>query len=134
MVLLILCQLLLNLRKIKLSKLQWDNRNKILGNKRLNIKASNKAKDFYNKLAKQQAYIANIRKDTTQKMTTDLSTKAFVIRIEDINVRGLMANSKLSEAVANNCFYGIRRQLIYKQVHYITRIELVDRWYPFLTS
>ena len=62
-------------------------------------------------------------------MTTDLSRKAETIRIEDLNVSGMMANSKLAEAVSNNCFYEIRRQLTYKQAHYGTKVELVDRCY-----
>ncbi|MEG4292288.1 transposase [Microcoleus sp. C2C3] len=116
--------------KTKLGKLQWRNRHKVLGNKKLKIKASNNARKFYRKLARQHAHLANIRQDTTQKMTTDLSRKAETIRIENLNVSGMMANSKLADAVSNNCFYEIRRQLTYKQAHYGTKVELVDRWYP----
>ncbi len=116
--------------KTKLSKIQWRNRNKVLGNRKLGIRASNKAREFYNKSAKLSARISNIRRDTTQKMTTDLSRKAYVIRIEDLNVSGMMANQKLAAAVSNNCFYEIRRQLTYKQPHFGTKVELVDRWFP----
>ncbi|MBD2199359.1 MULTISPECIES: RNA-guided endonuclease InsQ/TnpB family protein [Calothrix] len=116
--------------KTKLQLLQWRNRNKVLGNKKLKIKASHNAHRFYTKVAKKHAHIANIRQDTTQKMTTDLSRKAYVIRIEDLNVQGMIANHKLADAVSNNCFYEIRRQLTYKQSFYGTKVELVDRWYP----
>ncbi len=116
--------------KTKLSKIQWRNRNKVLGNKKLKIRASNNAKKYYNQLARQHVHIANIRQDVTQKMTTDISRKAAVIRIEDLNVQGMISNHKLASALSNNCFYEIRRQLIYKQVHYGTKVELVDRWYP----
>lgn len=116
--------------KTKLGKLQWRNRNKVLGNKKLKIKASNNAREYYAQLATQHARIANIRLDTTQKMTTDISRKAAVIRIEDLNIQGMIANHKLASAVSNNCFYKIRRQFTYKQSHYGTRVELVDRWFP----
>jgi putative transposase len=116
--------------KIKLGKQQWRNRQKVLGNKKLKIKASNKAKKYYIQLSRQHAHIANIRLDTTQKMTTDISRKAAVIRIEDLNVFGMIANHKLASAVSNNCFHEIRRQFTYKQPFYGTRVELVDRWYP----
>jgi putative transposase len=116
--------------KTKLGKLQWRNRNKILGNKKSKIKASNNAKRYYTQLATKHAHIANIRQDTTQKMTTNISRRATVIRIEDLNIQGMMANHKLASAVSNNCFYEIRRQLIYKQPFYATRVELVDRWFP----
>jgi putative transposase len=116
--------------KSKLGKLQWRNGNKVLGNKKLQILASNKAKKYYVRLSRQHLRISNIRQDVTQKITTDLSRKAYNIRIEDLNVSGMIGNSKLAAAVSNNCFYEIRRQLVYKQAHYGTKVELVDRWYP----
>ncbi|MHC5673680.1 RNA-guided endonuclease InsQ/TnpB family protein [Nostoc sp.] len=116
--------------KTKLSKLQWHNRNKVFGNRKLKIKASNNALKYYTCLARHHSRIANIRQDTTQKMTTDISRKAYVIRIEDLNIQGMISNQKLATAVSNNCFYEIRRQFTYKQAHYGTKVELVDRWYP----
>jgi putative transposase len=116
--------------KIKLGKIQWRNRNKVLGNKRLKIQASGRAKRYYVDLSRRHARIGNIRRDTTSKMTTDLSRRVYNIRIEDLNVSGMIANHKLANAVSDKCFYEIRRQLIYKQAHYGTRVELVDRWYP----
>ncbi len=116
--------------KIKLAKMQWRNRNKVLGNKKLGIKASGQAKRYYACLSRQHLRLSNIRRDTTQKMTTDLSRRVYNIRIEDLNVSGMMANHKLANAVSDKCFYEIRRQLIYKQAHYGTKVELVDRWYP----
>jgi putative transposase len=116
--------------KIKLGKIQWRNRHKVLGNKKLKITASNNAKKHYVRLSRQHLRLANIRQDTTQKMTTDLSRRIYNIRIEDLNISGMIANHKLASAVSNNCFYEIRRQLIYKQAHYGTKVELVDRWFP----
>lgn len=116
--------------KIKLGKLQWRNRNKVLGNCMLKIQASGQAKRYYVNLSRRHARIANIRRDTTQKMTTDLSRRVYNIRVEDLNVSGMIANHKLANAVSDKCFYEIRRQLIYKQAHYGTKVELVDRWYP----
>ncbi|MEM9927454.1 MAG: zinc ribbon domain-containing protein [Cyanobacteria bacterium P01_D01_bin.50] len=63
-------------------------------------------------------------------MTTDLSRKVYCIRIEDLNVCGMIANHKLANAVSNNCFYEVRRQLVYKQAHYGSKVEIVDRWFP----
>jgi putative transposase len=116
--------------KIKLGKLQWRNRHKVLGNCMLKIQASGQAKRYYINLSRRHARIANIRRDTTQKMTTDLSRRVYNIRVEDLNVSGMIANHKLANAVSDKCFYEIRRQLIYKQAHYGTKVELVDRWYP----
>lgn len=116
--------------KIKLGKIQWCNRHKVLGNKKLKIPASNNALKHYVRLSRQHLRLANIRQDTTQKMTTDISRRIYNIRIEYLNVSGMIANHKLASSVSNNCFYEVRRQLIYKQAHYGTKVELVDRWFP----
>jgi transposase len=52
------------------------------------------------------------------------------IRIEDLNISGMVANHKLAEAVSNNCFHEIRRQLTYKQAMFGTLLEVVSSWYP----
>ncbi|MEH2134533.1 MAG: transposase [Nostoc sp.] len=53
--------------KIKLGKLQWRNRHKVLGNKKLKIRASNNARIYYTQLASLHADLANIRQDTTKE-------------------------------------------------------------------
>jgi len=45
-------------------------------------------------------------------------------------VKGMMANAKLSRAIADVGFYEFRRQLQYKAPCYGTDIVLADRWYP----
>nr|MDJ0736726.1 RNA-guided endonuclease TnpB family protein [Nostocaceae cyanobacterium] len=116
--------------KIKLSKLQWRNRNKVLGNRRQGIKASNNAKKYYQKLARHHAHLKNIRQDFLQKTTTEISRKYYRIRIEDLNVSGMIANHKLSAAISDLGFYEFRRMLSYKQAVFGTKVEVVDRWYP----
>lgn len=116
--------------KTKLGRIQWRNRNKIRGNGKTGIRQSNNAKKAALKVSRLHARIANIRSDVIHKMTTDISKRVYRIRIEDLNVKGMVANHKLAEAVSNNCFYEIRRQLTYKQPMYGTKLEIVDRWYP----
>ena len=116
--------------KTKLGKQQWRNRNKVLGNRRQKVKASNNAKKHYAKLAKTHAHIANIRKDFLHKTTTEMSRKYAVIHVEDLNVAGMIANHKLAAAISDLGFYEFRRQLGYKQKHYGGKVMLVDRWYP----
>lgn len=120
----------LKLAKTKLSKEQWRNRKRQHGNRRKGIPTSRNAKKFYAKAARRHARITNIRNDFLHKTTTAISRKYYRIRIEDLNVSGMMANSKLSDAIGNLGFYEFRRQLTYKQDVYGTVVELVDRWYP----
>ena len=116
--------------KTKLAKLQWRNRNKQLGNVRKGVRKSKNAGKYYIRLGNRHAQIANQRRDFLQKTTTEISRKYSVIRIEDLNVQGMIANHKLSAAISDLGFYEFRRQLVYKQQNYATKVELVDRWYP----
>ncbi|NEQ27554.1 MAG: IS200/IS605 family element transposase accessory protein TnpB, partial [Microcoleus sp. SIO2G3] len=120
----------LKIAKTKLSLEQWRNRNKCFGNRCQGIKISNNAKKYLKKLARRHAYIANTRIDFLQKTTTDISRKHYRIRIEDLNVSGMIANNKLSEAISSLGFYEFRAMLTYKQAFFGTKVEIVDRWYP----
>jgi putative transposase len=116
--------------RIKLAKKQYRNRNKVLGNKKKGIKASNNAKKFYKSLSKIHFDIANKRKDFLNKTTTEISKKYHKIFIEDLNVSGMIANRKLSSAISDLGFYEFRRQLEYKQNFYATELVIVDRFFP----
>ncbi|GET37670.1 RNA-guided endonuclease InsQ/TnpB family protein [Microseira wollei] len=114
----------------KLSKDMWRNRNKLRGNRNQGIQASRNALKYYQRLAKRHARIANIRRDFLHKTTTDISLKYYNIRIEDLNVQGMIANHKLALAISSLGFYEFRRMLIYKSTFFGTKVELVDRWFP----
>jgi putative transposase len=116
--------------KTKLSKIQWYNRNKQLGDKSKSIKASNNAKKYFEKLGTKHSDIANIRKDFLQKTTTEISKKYYQIRIEDLNVSGMIANHKFSVALSSLGLHEFRIIIEYKQSFYGTKIEIVDRWFP----
>ena len=110
--------------------MQWRNRNKQMGNKKEGIRSSSNAKKFYLKQASLHASVANQRRDYLQKTTTEISRKYAYIKIEDLNLSGMIANRKLSATLANLGFYEFRKQLEYKSVIYGTTVESVDRWFP----
>lgn len=82
------------------------------------------------RLGRLHARIANIRRDATHKLTTDLAKTYRVIGIEDLNVRGMSANRHLARAVMDGGFFELRRQLDYKARLYGSRIVVASRWYP----
>ena len=106
----------------KLAKMQYLNRHKQVG-------SSNYRKTQI-KIARLHQKIANIRKDTLHKITTYISKNHAVIGIEDLNVSGMLANGKLSKAIADMGFYEFRRQLEYKTQLYGSKLVIVDRFYP----
>ncbi|XHR80939.1 MAG: RNA-guided endonuclease InsQ/TnpB family protein [Gloeotrichia echinulata GP01] len=106
----------------KLAKMQYLNRHKQVG--------SSNYRKAQIKIARPHQKIANIRKDTLHKITTYISKNHAVIGIEDLNVSGMLANGKLSKAIADMGFYEFRRQLEYKSQLYGSKLVIVDRFYP----
>jgi putative transposase len=116
--------------KTKLAKKQYRARNKQLGNRKQGIKASNRAKKFYSYLQRLNLKVSNKRQDFLQQTTTMLLRKYHTLRIEDLNISGMIANHKLASAISDLGFYEFRRLLTYKCAWYGGFIEIVDRWYP----
>ena len=114
----------------KLRKLQYHNRNKRFGDRRTGEKASNNAKKHFKKVARLHRDIANQRKDFLSKTTTSICRKYAHIRIEDLNVSGMIANRKLSQAISDLGFYEFRRQLTYKAESFGCCLDIVARWFP----
>ena len=82
------------------------------------------------KLARLHARIRNIRHDFLHKLTTRLVEEFDVICIEDLNVKGMMANRKLARAIMDLGFYEFKRQLLYKAQMWQRMVIIADRWYP----
>jgi putative transposase len=81
-------------------------------------------------LAKLHYRIANIRADFTHKLTTRLCRESQAVGIEDLHVKGMLANAKLARAISDVGFGAIRQQLVYKAKRYDTRLVVADRRYP----
>ncbi len=103
----------------KLAKLQWRNRNKVIG--------SNNWKKAQLKIAKLHYKISCIRQDFIHKLTTRLAKNHSEIVIEDLNVAGMIKNRKLAKAIADSGFYEFKRQLTYKTQLYGSELVLADR-------
>ncbi|WP_379792946.1 RNA-guided endonuclease InsQ/TnpB family protein [Massilia norwichensis] len=81
-------------------------------------------------LARLHTRVARVRRDFTHKLTARLCRENQAVGIEDLNVKGMLANVRLARAIADVGFFEIRRQLLYKALRFGTRIVLADRWYP----
>ena len=94
------------------------------------VKGSNNQRKTYNKISQIHAQIACIRKDFLHKLTTYLAKTFKLIKIEDLNIKGMMANHKLAGAISDLGFYEFKRQLDYKCQMYGANLVLVDQWFP----
>ena len=80
-------------------------------------------------LARLHVRIANIRNDEMHKLTTEIASTYGVIVIEDLNVRGMMANHRLARALGDMGFHEFRRQLEYKSAMRGGLVIVADRWF-----
>ncbi len=81
-------------------------------------------------LARTHAYVANIRKDALHKATTWLTKTKSAIVLEDLNVKGMIKNHYLAQAIGDVGLSEFRRQLIYKGAWYGCQVWMADRFYP----
>lgn len=81
-------------------------------------------------LARLHARIANVRADFTHKLTTRLCRENQVVVIEDLHVKGMLANERLARAISDVGFGMFRSHIEYKARRYGTRLVVADRWYP----
>jgi putative transposase len=93
-------------------------------------KGSNNRRKSAMRLARLHARISNVRKDWLHQTTTRLVRKFSVIGIEDLNVRGMMANQKLARNIGDIGFHEFRRQLEYKAMLYGADLVTASRWFP----
>ena len=93
-------------------------------------KGSNNREKAKTKLSRLYYKIFNIRKDFLHKLTTDLVKKFDVICLENLNIKVMVKNCKLSRAISDLGFYEFKRQLIYKANQWGKSIKELDRFYP----
>jgi putative transposase len=94
------------------------------------VKGSKNQRQTYNKMTRIHSRIFGIRKDLLHKLTTTTVKKIKLIKIEDLNVKGMMANHKLGLAISYVGFDEFRGQVEYKCKMYGASLVLVDQWFP----
>jgi putative transposase len=97
------------------SRRKKDSRRRLKARKRLRI--------LYRK-------ISNQRNDFIHKTTSTLVSENQVIRMEDLNTKGMMKNHCLAASISHASFGEIKRQLTYKCEWYGRSLQLVSRFYP----
>ncbi|CAK0776916.1 transposase [Gammaproteobacteria bacterium] len=93
-------------------------------------RVSNRYKKAALRVARYHAKVANARKDWSQKQTTEIVRRAGVIAIEDLHVKGILRNRKLSRAISDVGMGEIRRELKYKAQWYGRNLITIGRFEP----
>ena len=82
------------------------------------------------RIARLHRRIANIRSHAIHKLTAFLASNYSEVVIEDLNVKGMMANHHLARAIGDVGFYEFRRQLEYKMALRGGLLVVAPRFYP----
>lgn len=90
---------------------------------------SNRVKKLV-KLNRTYQRIQNIRKDFTHKLSSALARSYNAIAVEDLNVKGMLRNHRLSRAIGDASFSEFLSQLAYKCKLYGTELIVANRFYP----
>jgi putative transposase len=91
--------------------------------------SNNRAKQKV-KIAKLHLKIANIRNDFLHKTSTGIAKQYSFVAIEDLNVKGMLANHKLAKSIADCSWSEFVRQLEYKGEWYGCEIRKIGRFEP----
>ena len=82
------------------------------------------------KVAKLHKKITNSRLDNLHKVSTDLIKKYDVIVLEDLNIKGMIKNHKLSKHIADASWSKFIELLTYKAEWNDRQIVKIDRFFP----
>lgn len=82
------------------------------------------------KVARAHEKVANRRRDAIHKATTAIVRESQAVAVEDLNVKGMMANHNLARGIADASMGELLRQLEYKCAWYGRGYVEVSRWFP----
>jgi putative transposase len=109
-------------QRSKLKRIQ-----KVLSRKQKGSKNRNKARL---QVARVHAQITDARTDFLHKLTTQLVRENQTIVVEDLAIKNMVKNHKLSGAISDASWGELIRQLAYKCEWYGRELIKIDRWFP----
>jgi len=106
-----------------------------LQNKKRRKQKSNSTNIEKNKMriAKIYSALRRIRKEYIKHIVNSIvqvNSLPIYVSIEDLNVRGMLKNKHLSDAIQKQLFYYFREYLIRRCRKYGVEARIIDRWYP----
>jgi putative transposase len=93
-------------------------------------KGSNNRHKARLQVARVHAQITDARKDFLHKLTTQLVRENQTIVVEDLAIKNMVKNHKLSGAISDASWGELIRQLSYKCEWYGRELIKIDRWFP----
>lgn len=91
---------------------------------------SNSYENQRRKVAKIHEKISNCRLDMQHKVSIDLIRNYDIICLEDLNIKGMLKNHRLSKAISDASWGQFVSMLVYKAELNDKQVVKIDRWYP----
>ena len=82
------------------------------------------------RLGRAHARIANLRRDSLHRLTSELASTYGTVVVERLNVAGMLRNRRLARRIADTGWAELRRQLGYKTAWAGGDLVEADMWYP----
>jgi putative transposase len=93
-------------------------------------KSSKNRKKSALKLAGLHRRVRNQRRDFLHKLSSELAKTKSVIAMEDLSVKGMVRNKRLSKAISDAGWGKFKEMLEYKTLWYGARLVTADKFYP----
>jgi len=93
-------------------------------------KDSNRYNRWRKYIAKLHEKVSDSRKDTIEKITTDIVRRFDLICIEDLYIRGMVKNHSLAKSLSDAAIGLATRKLIEKSERYGKNVIRIDRFFP----
>lgn len=93
-------------------------------------KSSNRMKATEKQVKRLHGRVRNLRRNAQHQLTAQIARAYGLIIIEDLNVNGMLENSRLAKAISDAGFHELRRQFEYKAEFYNGMVGVVDQWFP----
>jgi putative transposase len=93
-------------------------------------KGSKNRRKAAQKVSRIHADIANVRRDFTEKLSTQLLKRYDIVGIEDLNVAAMMKSGRMGRSLADASLGALVGALERKQTKYGALVIQVDRFYP----
>lgn len=116
-----------NPKFLKESLKKLNNLQRRLKNKKIR---SHNYKKLQQKISKLHLYIANQRKDFLHQTSRKIVNENQVIILEDLNVKGMVKNKKLSRSIADVGWGRFKTFVSYKAEWENKKVVLIDRFFP----
>ena len=81
-------------------------------------------------VARQHEHVANCRRDTLHKLSHRLTRDFGTIRLESLNVRGMLKNHRLAKSIADSGWGLLVEMCHYRAAWCGGTVEQIDRFYP----